>query len=255
MIQVTFLRDFCATQNGDGYDAGEIATLSDDFANQLIAYRIAKPLTQPAPLKPYEVGCSNKWDFNVGLNDLKGTNNLTNYGATQNTGYYTFDGTDDYMTGSGPVSLSTAFSIEFIANISATQMSIPLPPFLFGDYDDTHGRYWAIRIESNALYILEITTGAPSTFTTPTIPNTATHFGITSDGATVRLYVNGVNTYSSSVNMLSVAPLTAFTIGAYLGNISETATACDLYLTRIFANTALTSGQVLNNYNAESWRI
>jgi hypothetical protein len=191
----------------------------------------------------YETGCTHKWDFQSGsLLDQVGSMNLTNNGATLNTApsqakYYTFDGTDDYMTNASPVNLnSSAWTIEFaIKNPSVSGWKCALYNTEWLVYNNNATSYYFNCGSWNALSQL-FTLGAVD------------HWAITWDGSKIRWYKNGVSDGGTSQTGNPPTGTSAFNLGFtdFLG--------FDCYFLRVWIGTCLTDAQVLGNCNAEKWR-
>ncbi len=193
---------------------------------------------------PYETGCTNKWDFNVGngLNDLIGTENLTNHGATQGTAasgakYYAFDGSgSQYLWCATTLLVSGIFSVEFIGSPSTSKDGTIFTcsnVSVFVNVGDTH---YALSAGENGGESSEITFSQ------------LTHAVATWDGSNINWYINGGNKTTTA------AP-NAMPVNSWSTEIGQNRLAGDIYYVRLYNGAVLTDAQVLNNYNVEKWRI
>ena len=190
-----------------------------------------------------------------------GTTTTTNTVAHNAAGYWTFDGTDDYISGSSPILFGTdTGSIE--AWISTLNTSTP-GGAVYSESQAGDNTYWGhLRIHGGKpRFVIDDDSVVPEIEANVTVSDGAWHhIVVTGDGSNYAMYVDGVSYTPSYINgsgykwFNDTPGLTTYTIGAlerasignyFTGAIGEV---------RIYPR-ALTAAAVFQNYNATKSRF
>ena len=185
------------------------------------------------------------------------------FNVTHNSGggYWTFDGTDDYISGSSPILFGTdTGSIE--AWISTVDTSTP-GGAVYSESQPGDNTYWGhLRIHGGKpRFVIDDDSVIPEIEANVTVSDGAWHhIVVTGDGSNYAMYVDGVSYTPSYINgsgykwFNDTPGLTTYTIGAlerasignyFTGAIGEV---------RIYPR-ALTAAAVFQNYNATKSRF
>ena len=174
--------------------------------------------------------------------DLVGTNNgtLTNSPTFDSSGYFTFDGTNDYVALSNSINL-TNHTVSIWCNVTATTTHKYIIDFRDGSQDGVI--IWSSTSETINYRINDATTLT----TDGNYSSSWININGTYDGATQKLYINGTllknQDISKTVNVTQAAAIGTF---AASPNYYFKGSIANMYV----YSRALTAGQILQNYNA-----
>lgn len=199
----------------------------------------------------------SQWSFENNGNDSVASNNLTSYGgvsyATGKKNYAaSFDGTDDYFTGSNDSSLldlkqiTCSIWVKFnsLPSTGETYMIFEKSSSFRISVGDTHGFSFVVNTSNNSWY----STGTKAQ-TDPDYISTDTWYHVVGvyDGSYVKLYINGslVATGDQAISGPIVSKGSGLNIGDYAGHY------LDGYLDEAqIYNYGLNATQVSNLYNS-----
>jgi len=171
-------------------------------------------------------------------------------GATFNSaGYFDLDGTNDYISLGTQSFITTQHSVEMWLNVSAAKEHYL---FSFGYFDNTSALFY---LDTNAQELV-VTWRVGGTNQSPVqsgvyfTTNQWRHVMWTRNGATNKIYVNGVEEASSTTQTTASLPACIYDIGWATTRSKPTAyTQGEIGEVRIY-NDALTASEVLQNFNA-----
>ena len=186
--------------------------------------------------------------------DLSGNSNtgtLTN-GPTYSSddgGYISFDGVDDYM--SSTISCSrTYYSIDWWTRPTAVSN---YDQMILMNSSGTAGSYWqgfTVHTDSSGSLYIGTTTGSRRTLGSGTLVNGVWHhFVWTFDNGSATLYKNGSSISTGSINLHS-ADFTLLQIGAGPTFGEGTRFDGNCASLKLYSNKVLTAAEVEQNYNA-----
>ncbi|MBK6724213.1 MAG: LamG domain-containing protein [Acidobacteria bacterium] len=139
------------------------------------------------------------WPGDGNANDIQGPTfeNGTLNGATFEPGLvdqaFSFDGVNDYVdVGGTPIELaSSPFTVDFW--MKTPDASHVAHAYLVGKSHPDGGLGWDIRVANNAITVVGVNGWSANITSDASItPNAWHHVGLTSNGSTVELYINGV---------------------------------------------------------------
>ena len=172
------------------------------------------------------------------------------YGATHNAaGYWEFDGTDDYITLGTQDFITTQHSVEMWVNISAAKEHYL---FSFGYHDDVSALFYAETSTQELIVTWRVGGVNQSPILTGELLATNQWYHIlwTRDGATNKIYLDGVEVGSSTSQTTVSLPACIYDIGWATTRDKATAyTQGKVGDVRIYSK-ALTAAQAFQNYNA-----
>ena len=188
-----------------------------------------------------------------GLKDLTGrsTIDLTNVSFDANA-QMTFDGTDDYAALSGFVQPSNPnnFSVEAVVKLSSHNAGTNIGSVIVNNYSSLRGWIFFLNGPSSFLGLRHHNESNPGGYNvvygTGINLNQWYHIAATDDGATVRLYINGVQVTSGSSGP-SVNYAGQPIIGQFGGG--NAVTNGSIPYVRIF-DRALSASEIQQNFNA-----
>jgi hypothetical protein len=193
---------------------------------------------------------SNSWAYISPAVSLGGTTTTTTNGPTHNAaGYWEFDGVDDYISLGTQDFITTQHSVEMWVYITSDKEHYL---FSFGYQDDNSAILFLDTSDQELLAVWRVNGGNQPTITTGEILslNQWYHIVWTRDGATNKIYLDGVEVGSSTNQTTISLPACIYDIGWATTRDKATAyTQGRVGDVRIYPRD-LTAAQVFQNYNA-----
>jgi hypothetical protein len=171
---------------------------------------------------------------------------------TDNSGAMSFDGVNDYMQTTAPVTLLDA---PITVDVWARPQTTSSDGTIVGNWGQTHENfllYWDVGSTPNFRTLIrrsDLTSAATSDSTSCGTANVWNHVCVTGDSSNLKLYLNGVINQTFSFG--TPAPRTSGSYNLRVGADSASARNLngDIGPLKIY-NKVLTDAEVLQNYNA-----
>lgn len=167
------------------------------------------------------------------------------------SGYWTFDGIDDYLGGSNLTTSLSGGTMEIWTYITAINRSQGF--FTLNTGSGAYINFWMPNTNNMRWEVIGSTGSAYSTInaTTISVVNTWYHFVGTFNGTTTIIYVNGTAETSQTMTNQPTGSYTApISVGRYDASYPS---ASRISMAR-FYNRALTAAEVLQNFTAQRGR-
>jgi len=163
------------------------------------------------------------------------------------SGYWTFDGIDDYIGGSNLTTSLSGGTMEIWTYITAINRSQGF--FTLNTGSGAYINFWMPTTNNMRWEVIGSTGSAYSTInaTTTSVVNTWYHFVGTFNGTTTIIYVNGVSEASQT---MTNQPTGSYTAPISVGRYDASYPSASRIPVARFYNRALTAAEVLQNFNA-----
>lgn len=172
--------------------------------------------------------------------------------SSNNKGYFTFDGTDDYVSVQDPEFYYDSVSafVWFYPKLASTY-HVALQ---HGNDDGSNTMDWALGYDYDQVHVrVNTSTPAVNTYTggTGVLLNKWGHAGFTYDGARVQIYINGALSATTSAVFAAKAYNNYLNVGR---GITGGTANLDIAIATVY-NRALTPSEVTQNFNAHRGRF
>ena len=178
-------------------------------------------------------------------------NSLQNGTTYSSSGYWTFDGVDDYIGGANLTTTLSGGTMEIWTYINAINRNQGF--FTLNTGAGTYINFWMPSTNNMRWEVIGTTGSSYSTINATTIATTGVwyHFVGTFNGTTTTIYVNGT---AETTQTMTNQPTGSYTAPVSVGRYDASYPSSSRISIARFYNTALSAAQVQQNFNATRGR-